>query len=349
MNKDQNVLFVDDEINVINTLRRQVRNEVYGKFFALSVDDAIPIIETNNISLIILDLQMPQKSGYDLLRLIKQNPATKDIPVIFLTSSVFSENEVRLFEAGASDYISKPFKTYELLARIRAQLNIKGMQDELILKNRMLQDREFHLQQLVNEKVKKIEQTTLTMVSALESANYYNDTDTGAHIKRVCKYSALLADLSGCDQVFVKRIELYASLHDIGKVAIPDSILKKADKLSEHEFEQMKKHVDIGSRMLANSAVDQMAGNIALYHHEMWDGGGYTHHLKEEEIPFEARIVAVADVYDALTSDRIYRKAMPVSKANDIIENKKATHFDPKLVELFLTHNCEFETNINLE
>jgi len=110
-----------------------------------------------------------QKSGHDLLRLIKQNPNTKDIPVIFLTSSAFSENEVWLFETGASDYISKPFKTYELLARIRAQLNIKGMQNELILKNRMLQDREFHLQQLVNEKIKEIEQITLTMVSALES------------------------------------------------------------------------------------------------------------------------------------------------------------------------------------
>lgn len=175
----------------------------------------------------------------------------------------------------------------------------------------------------------------LAMVQALENACYFNDEDTGHHVKRVSRYSAALAEGLGCPLEFVKRIQLYAPLHDVGKVGIPDHILKKKGRFTEDETHIMRQHVVIGARFLDGSRIDPMAKNIALYHHEKWDGTGYFHRLKGEEIPLEARILSAADVYDALSFDRVYRKALPEERIDTAFRKRSGTHFDPRITDTY--------------
>jgi putative nucleotidyltransferase with HDIG domain len=225
---------------------------------------------------------------------------------------------------------------------VQAQLRLKNLQDELRRKNRLLADREEHLTHLVDEKTRTIEKMTIGLVTVLEDANLANDDETGNHIIRVSEYAALLADHYGADRDFVKRIRLYASLHDVGKVGIPDVILKKPGLYSPAEFKAMKQHVIIGHRMLDNVEIDIMARNIAYYHHEKWDGSGYANGLSGEAIPLEARIIALADVFDALTSKRIYKDAFPFPKAEQIILAERGRHFDPRIVDVFFDRKADF-------
>jgi putative two-component system response regulator len=233
-------------------------------------------------------------------------------------------SKMKAFELGGVDYISKPFNEYELLARIHAHIHLKKFQD--------------HLNQLVEEKTKKIENITLALVNALENANLYNDTDTGNHLRRVSEYSAFMAALYGCNTDFIKRIKLYASLHDVGKVGLPDAVLKKPGKYTDEEFIAMQQHVVIGARMLDSPDIDSMAKHVALYHHEKWNGAGYVKRLADEAIPLEARIVAISDVYDALVTDRVYKKAFTDDEAYAIIRQESGKHFEPKIAELFLAN-----------
>ncbi len=199
-----------------------------------------------------------------------------------------------------------------------------------------------HLKNLkeVHARLKKI---TFGLVETLESANTYNDEDTGDHVKRINSYSALLGEKLKMDKAFIEEIGTYASLHDIGKIGISDLILKKPGKLTFEEFEEMKKHSEIGYEMVKNLGVGSIATNIIRYHHEKWDGSGYPKHLSGEEIPIEARIVALADVYDALRQKRVYKEAFDHEKAVEIISSLSGTHFDPKLVEIFLRIHLEFK------
>jgi putative two-component system response regulator len=247
-------------------------------------------------------------------------------------------DKVTGFSLGAVDYITKPFQVEEVLARIRTHLTLQHLQRELQTKNAMLADREVHLTRLVEEKTQKIENITLALVQALERTNVVNDEDTGYHIRRVGEYSVYLAEQYGCNREFVKRIKLYAPLHDVGKVGLPDTILKKPGKYTEAEFVAMQEHVRIGARILENEDIDPMARNIALYHHEKWDGSGYVQHLKREAIPLEARIVSLADVYDALLSERVYKKAFSEENARQIVRKESGTHFEPALVKVFFDH-----------
>ncbi len=180
-----------------------------------------------------------------------------------------------------------------------------------------------------------VENVNMTMVRVLENACYFNDEDTGHHLKRVSKYSVVIAGGLGCDESFIKRIRLYAPLHDVGKVGIPDNILKKKGRFTEEEAGIMREHVVIGARFLDNVTRDPMAKNIALYHHEKWDGTGYMHGLKGEEIPLEARILSAADVYDALSFDRVYRKALLEEQIDDIFRNRGGTYFDPRIIRAY--------------
>jgi putative two-component system response regulator len=311
----------------------------YEIFTAQSGADVIEMMQDKDFpkpDLILLDIMMPEMNGFDIIKVLKEMNITKDIPIIFITALADTENIIQSFELGGADYITKPFNRHELLARINTQLALKNLLDELKFKNTILQDREVHLTKLVEEKTKKVEGITLALVNALENVNHLNDSDTGFHIQRVSKYSVILAEGYGCDHDFVKKIGLYSSLHDIGKVGIPDSILKKIGKYSDNEYEKMKEHVHIGAKMLESSDLDAMAKNIALYHHERWNGeGGYPKKLKGEAIPLEARIVALADVYDALSSKRSYKDPFEEAKIDDIIRNESGTHFDPRLVEVF--------------
>lgn len=176
---------------------------------------------------------------------------------------------------------------------------------------------------------------TLSLVVALENANLFNDEDTGNHIKRVCEYSYFLANRMKLPQSFCNKLKLYASLHDVGKIGIPDNILKKKGKYTDDEFDIMKTHVDIGANILNSSSIDPIARNIALYHHERWDNSGYLHGLEREEIPIEARIVALADCYDALGTNRVYKSAYNEDKIDSIILEGRGSHFDPGIVDIY--------------
>lgn len=242
------------------------------------------------------------------------------------------------FEHLASGYRKLHRQTNKLIKiSDKQQQKLSELNEDLTVKNRLLEDRELHLATLVEEKTRKVERVTLALVTALENANSVNDHDTGSHLKRVSLVSGELGRGLGCSMEFVSKLELYASLHDIGKVGIPDSILKKPGKLDNDEYALMKEHVEIGYRILQNATdIDTIARNIILYHHEKWDGSGYIKGLQGDEIPLEAQIVSIADVYDALVSSRAYKPAYTHDEAMDLIVRERGRHFSPEMTDAFM-------------
>jgi putative two-component system response regulator len=292
--------------------------------------------------LILMDVMMPEINGFETVRILKKTPRTAEIPVIFITGLDDAQSIMKAFEAGGIDYITKPFNKNELIARVNTHLKLVTALKDLEYKNGLLMDREKQLSDLVEEKTKKLDNITLAMVAAFENVNLLNDTDTGKHIKRVREYSVLLAGIYGCDNEFVKKIQIYSSLHDVGKVSMPDELLKKQGIFDKDEAEKMKQHVAAGFKMLDSPDIDMMAKNIVLYHHEKWDGTGYLKNLKGYEIPLEARIVAFADVYDALTTGRVYKKPFTEEETESVIKSSSGKHFEPRIVEVFFDNREKF-------
>jgi len=335
------IIIVDDNTTNITIIEKMIHSRT--DYVCLKAENgyvAMDLIKKELPDLILLDIMMPEIDGYEIAQILKNDEETKDIPIIFITAITDLSDKVKAFEFGAVDYITKPFRMEELIARINTHLKLKHLKDEMAEKNRMLEEREYHLNQLVQEKTKKIEGLTFALVNALENANLLNDEDTGNHIIRVSGYAAILAESYGLSLDMVKKIRLYASLHDVGKVGIPDNILKKEGLYTPEEYDIMKKHVEIGYNMLNNKDVDEVVKNIILYHHEKWDGSGYLKGLSKEQIPIEARIVTLADVFDALTTKRVYKPAFDNKKAFSIIQEEKGKHFDPAIVDLFF-HDIE--------
>lgn len=271
--------------------------------------------------IILLDIMMPEMDGFTFAAETKKNPLLKDIPIIFITALNDPENKIKGLRLGGVDYITKPFHHEEVITRVTNHLKLKNLIN--------------NLENIVQERTYQIEKVTLALVNALINANYYNDDETGNHIKRVAYYSEVLAKGLHLSQEFINQVSLYAPLHDIGKVGIPDSILKKPGKLTPEEFEHMKRHSEIGYKMINDPAVSPVVKNIVLHHHEKWNGQGYPQKLEGDKIPIEARIVAIADVYDALRSKRVYKEAFSIEKSNSIILESSGTHFDPSLIEVF--------------
>ena len=335
MNIDESiVLVVDDNPANLNVLFDIFSGLDYDVLFASDGESCLKLVETEWPDLILLDIMMPGIDGFETCRRLKANEKTKSIPVIFMTALADTADKVAGFEVGAVDYITKPIQPEEVLARVRTHLTLRKMYT-------MLEDRETHLRFLVEEKTRKISNITLALVNALENANKLNDTDTGNHIKRVGEYAVLLAEQYGCDREFVKRIRLYAPLHDVGKVGLPDRILQKPGKYSQEEFIEMQYHVEFGAKLLDSIGIDPMARHIAKYHHERWDGSGYVEKLTGTDIPLEARIVAIVDVYDALVSERVYKPPFPEEKADRIIREDAGKHFDPDLVDVFFQNKAK--------
>jgi len=333
------ILIVDDTKEnrqyLISFLKENLKCEVIAAKSGEYLLNQLDSIKSNPPDLILLDILMPNVDGYSVAKQLRKDKIFQNIPIIFLSSLDDVESKIKAFNSGGADYVSKPFNPSELLARVRVQLELKAAKDELIVKNQMLKNKEIHLSHLVDEKIERINRLSISLVGALENANLFNDSDTGNHIKRVSYYSEIIAYGYKCKADFIKRLGLYAPLHDVGKVGLPDHILKKPGKYTEDEYEQMKEHVIIGAKILGSQEIDPMAKNIALYHHEKWDGTGYVNNLKGEEIPLEAQIVAIADVYDALCSKRSYKKALPEDEVDAFILKSKGSHFNPKLIDVF--------------
>ncbi|AFA48536.1 response regulator [Acetobacterium woodii] len=343
------ILIVDDtEINV--DILVEALGDDYELAVAMDGESALEIIEMELPDLILLDIMMPGMSGYEVCEVLKKNPVTANIPIIFLTAMTDIVSKTKGFEAGAVDYITKPFEIMEVKARVQTHLFIKIAKNQLALQNELLEQR-------VLERTKQLCLTQEITIEALASLAEYRDPETGGHINRTKNYVKILSKKLSTYEKFKdilneEMIQVFynsAPLHDIGKIGIRDDILLKPGKLTKEEFEEMKKHTTIGYETLHIAALKlgensflRQAMDFARYHQEKWDGTGYPDGLAGDEIPIAGRVMAIADVYDALISKRIYKPSFTHKKAVEIINEGRGLHFDPIMVDAFGEVNEEF-------
>ncbi|MFK5895196.1 MAG: response regulator [Pseudomonadota bacterium] len=335
----QKVLIVDDAPENIEVLRQSLRSD-YIVMAAINGEKALQIATniTSQPDIILLDIMLPGLDGYEVCKQLKANSATHEIPIIFITALNKSGHEAKGLELGAVDYISKPFEPILVKARVHNQLELKQHRD--------------HLEDLVLERTKELALTQQVTIEAMGTLAEYRDPETGGHIKRTQAYIQVLAEYLSNNNKYkqyltsdmIDKLYQVAPLHDIGKISVSDSILLKPGKLTELEFEEMKKHVQYGSdalriaeKRLGSSSYFSLARELIENHHEKWDGSGYPNKRKGEEIPLSGRLMAIADVYDALISKRVYKPSMPHNKAKQIIIEGKGNHFDPEIVDAFIS------------
>ncbi|MBF0259397.1 MAG: response regulator [Desulfamplus sp.] len=354
---DQNslsVLIVDDipfNLEVLGEMLKgyglRVRPVTNGKL-------ALKAAQKDPPDIILLDIMMPDMDGYEVCRRLKEDQKLKEIPVIFISALNETKDIIKAFSSGGVDYITKPFQIAEVKARVSTHLKIHQLQVELEKHN-------LNLNKLVKEQVQEISESQIATIFALAKLAEHRDDDTGTHLFRIRNFCRMLAtNLEDSsiyqDQInskFIDNIYNASPLHDIGKVGIPDNILLKPGKLTSDEFEIIKKHTIIGSDTLQevletyqkNSFIN-MGIAIARSHHEKWNGSGYPDALAGENIPLAARILAVADVYDALRAKRVYKPAFTHEKACEIISNDSGKHFDPVIVNAFTKIASEFDAEI---
>jgi putative two-component system response regulator len=322
------MLIVDDDPFLQDIIASWLRGAGYECVLADCAAAVWTQLKRQPVDLVTLDIRMPDCSGLDLLDGIKQE--FPDTAVLMVTGEGESSQAVRALTHGAFGYLSKPLDREELLAQVHSGLEHR----RLIIENReYLQG----LEKLVSEQTRVIREAHEETIHRLVSASMYRDEETGAHIRRTGLYSELLAATAGWAPELIDQIRLAAPMHDVGKIGIPDAILCKPGKLTAREFAIMQKHAQLGAQMLSGSQspVLCMARDIALGHHERWDGKGYPAGLKGVEIPESARIVAIVDVFDALTHDRVYRPALEPSEVLKIMQAGRGTQFDPRLFDIF--------------
>jgi len=353
---DCKILLVDDIEANIDLLVRLL-GDSYKLQVALSGQRALDCIEKEIPDLILLDIMMPVMDGYEVCEQLKKEKKTREVPIIFLTALDLLSDKTKGFQLGAVDYVTKPFEVEEVRARIKTHLLLGKAKQQLANQNQILE-------QKVLERTKKLHAAQIDLllnqdvtISCMASLAEHRDPETGGHIKRTQNYVRAIASEINTHEKYkniitqdvVENLYKTAPLHDIGKVGVPDSILLKPGKLTKEEFDEMKNHptygrdslVDACERLGSNSFL-QSAIEIAYAHHEKWDGSGYPQGLRGEEIPLPGRIMAIADVYDALISKRVYKDAFSHEKARSIIVEGKGNHFDPDLIDAFLKIEDQF-------
>ena len=319
----QTILVVDDIADNIDVLSGVLRPE-YKVKAALNGERALAIAAgPNKPDMILLDIMMPDMDGYEVCRRLKADPATASIPVIFVTAKDQTEDEKMGLELGAVDYITKPISPAIVRARVKTQL--------------ALYDQNRALEEKVRLRTSELRETRLEIIRRLGRAAEFKDNETGLHVIRMSHYSRLMAAALERGDDWSEVVFHAAPMHDIGKIGIPDHILLKPGPLAGEELEVMRKHPEIGAEIIGDhdSRLLRMAKEIALLHHEKWDGTGYPTGIAGEEIPVSCRIVAIADVFDALTSKRPYKDAWTTDDAVRCINKLAGSHFAPKAVELF--------------
>ncbi|MCK5672843.1 MAG: two-component system response regulator [Spirochaetales bacterium] len=319
------ILIVDDNQQNLKVLGTLLLEENYEVSIAENGKEAILEVETNRPDLILMDIMMPVMDGFEAVEKLKANDNTKNIPIIFVTAMNEDADEEKGFNLGAADYITKPVRGPIVKARVKLNLALNN-QKRL-------------LEQQVSERTRELEETRHEIIRRLGRAAEYKDNETGNHIVRMSKVSRIIAEGFGLNNTECELILNASPMHDIGKIGIPDSVLLKPGKLDPEEWEIMKTHVGQGVEILEghDSSLLKTAVKIALTHHEKWNGSGYPNGLKGEDIPICGRICAVADVFDALTSVRPYKDAWPVEKAVELLKSERGFHFQPELVDIFLS------------
>lgn len=321
------VLIVDDTPSNLDVLtgilgdNYQIKLAINGKL-AIKIAQMVP-----QPDIILLDIMMPDLNGYEVCEILKSQPNTAHIPIIFVTAKIEPSDEVKGLELGAVDYITKPITPAIALQRVKTHL--------------ALYDHQRTLYQKVKEQTKEIAQGKLETIHSLGRAAEFKDNETGMHVMRMSHYCHVLALAAGMTEQDADTLRDAAPMHDVGKIGIPDSVLLKPGKLDKEEWATMQKHVDYGVEILGSygdSKLMRVAIEVAKYHHEKWNGSGYPSGIAGEDIPLVGRIAAVADVFDALTSERPYKQAWSIEKTLGLLKEESGQHFDPHLVDLFLAN-----------
>jgi putative two-component system response regulator len=326
------ILVVDDiEANVLlleNLLRQRGYHNVHTTSDPLQV---LPLQREQQFALILLDMQMPRLDGLGVMRQLRAEATDDHLPVLVITAQTDAELRLQALELGARDYINKPFVVAELAQRIRNLLEVQIAWRDRLAQAALLEEK-------VRERTRQLEETQFEILRRLALAGEYRDNETGNHVLRVSQSSRALALAAGLDAAAAELILHASPMHDVGKIGIPDYILLHPGRLHGEELRRMRTHVEIGGRILDghDAPVMRMAHRVAMAHHERWDGKGYPRGLAAEEIPVEARIVAICDVFDALTSERPYKPAWTIDEAVAYLKSQSGKHFDPQLVDRFL-------------
>ena len=347
--KSGRVMIVDDEPINIKLIQKYLRGAGYHDFVTTTDSrGAADLIRTAHPDIAVLDVMMPDVSGLDILSEVRNDSELSHLPVLIVTASIDEQTKIDALELGATDFLHKPVKPTELLPRVRNALVLKAHHDQMKAYSKRLETE-------VAQRTADLAQSREEVIHVLACAAEYRDQETGNHVIRVGRFAGIIARELGYSSSDAELIEQAAILHDAGKIGISDSILLKPGKLTGDEFEQMKRHCEYGERILkaqpsgenqpfllyscppaTRSPVLRMAALIARTHHERWDGRGYPDGLKGEEIPMAGRITAVADVFDALSSKRCYKDALPLKQCIAVMKQERGKHFDPTVIDAFM-------------
>lgn len=353
------IMVIDDEPLNIKVVRKFLELDGYRNFITTTDStSALELFMNENPDIILLDIMMPSVSGLDILEKIRSDRDRRHIPIVILTASNDHETKKNALDMGATDFLAKPVDPSDLIPRVRNALITKASHDQTKAYADMLEDE-------VLRRTEALAHSRLDIIHCLGRAAEYRDNETGHHIIRVGRYVGIIGRALGLEESFVDLLEHASPLHDVGKIGIPDAILLKPSKLTPEEFETMQRHcqlgtkvfrgltdeehneylshAELGARILVDtgSSLLELAGSIALSHHEKWDGTGYPLALAGEDIPIEGRITAVADVFDALSSRRPYKPAFPRVKCFEIMEEERGKHFDPRVLDAFFSQADE--------
>lgn len=356
-NKNAKIMIVDDEPLNIMTFRQHLKLEGYDNFITTEKStDALKMIRAERPDIVLLDIRMPEVSGLDILRVLSLDQTLQHIPILILTAATDPKIRKKALDLGASDFLSKPVDPNELLPRVRNAVILKQHYD-------LVSAQAAKLEQQVDRRTRQLEATRQQLIISLARAAEHRDNDTGNHVIRVGRYTAIIAEAMGYPKGRLQMLEQAAQLHDVGKIGIPDSILFKPGKLDPDEYELMRRHCSIGKRIIEpisekewnvlkthtrkgesllhvrSSPLLMLAAKIAQTHHEKWDGSGYPLGLAGDDIPLEGRILAVADVFDALSSRRPYKEAFPREKCFQILEEGRNQHFDARVLDAFFSQS----------
>ena len=329
---DANILIVDDYQPNVLLLDRVLRSAGYKNLRSTTDPREVEAMyAAQKFDLILLDINMPHMSGFEVMDRLRAIERDSYLPILVLTAQSDYDTRLRALQSGAKDFLTKPFDNLEVLTRIANILEVRTMHNRIREQNRELERR-------VQERTRELHDTRLEIIRRLGRAAEYRDNNTGQHIMRMSKYSEALAHAAGLTDGEAEMLLNASPMHDIGKIGIPDRILLKATSLDAEEKRVMETHTTIGAELLSHhpSELMQAARIIALTHHERWDGSGYPQKLRGEDIPLQGRIVALCDVFDALTTKRPYKEAYSVERSLDYLRDNSGKHFDPTLVERFM-------------
>ena len=352
------IILVDDNMSNL-TMGKSILQPFYKTYPAPSATTLFEMLENMIPDLILLDIEMPEINGFEAIKKLKADERFKDIPVIFLTVKNDEKSELEGLELGAVDYVSKPFSAPILLKRIANYILIEHQKKDLFDSKAQIENYANNLEMKVKQKTKEVLKLKNAILTTLANLVEFRDENTGGHITRTMMYLAALLNEMFRKKIYFEEISKWnmetilpsSQLHDIGKIAISDLILNKPGELTPEEFEIMKTHVNVGVEAIRKMILSTRRNvflnqtmTIAKTHHEKWDGSGYPAGLKGKAIPLEGRLMAIADVYDALVSERPYKKALTHEEASRIIDDGSGSHFDPTLVEVFHGVKDEFAT-----